>query len=371
MIGIMIILLLTSSVIMAARPSSLLDDLDRPSAHLPPWPLDEHSVRPSDLHVNRHVRHVSVNEPRLNRIASKMARKLMSPKLDQYFSQEHRFEKQLGESTWMQLITDTLPIIDTLSNYTLSNLKADVGAGITVGIQLLPKGMAYAMMAGLSKSNGVIVAFMASVLYPICGSTPFLCLGPDPVICLLISNVVQTLNFAQDDFVKVHGDCATAAAIEQIRNNPDSVCAHNYTDWEAEKQSAMAIIAAWTAFFYVVANLFNFGIASNFISKPITDAFVCSAALVIMLKQFHYCLNMTKVAGQGTFFVNLYQFSMSVSEYISEFTVHHMVASVLSLITLIILFGLHFWAHSHKKGHQIAAQVPAVLLVVLLGIGFT
>lgn len=42
-----------------------------------------------------------------------------------------------------------LPVFAWISNYTLDKLMADIVAGITIGLTVLPQGLAYAMLAGI------------------------------------------------------------------------------------------------------------------------------------------------------------------------------------------------------------------------------
>ena len=44
------------------------------------------------------------------------------------------------------------PILDWLPNYKKGYLTGDISAGLTVGIMLIPQGMAYAMIAGLPQA---------------------------------------------------------------------------------------------------------------------------------------------------------------------------------------------------------------------------
>ncbi|HBQ58176.1 MAG TPA: hypothetical protein DD671_00715, partial [Balneolaceae bacterium] len=47
------------------------------------------------------------------------------------------------------LLTKYLPILQTLREYDTQKLKADLVSGSTVGVVLIPQGMAYAVIAGL------------------------------------------------------------------------------------------------------------------------------------------------------------------------------------------------------------------------------
>ncbi len=52
-----------------------------------------------------------------------------------------------------------IPILDWLPNYNKKWLKGDISAGLTVGVMLIPQGMAYASIAGLPAVYGLLSQF--------------------------------------------------------------------------------------------------------------------------------------------------------------------------------------------------------------------
>ena len=44
-------------------------------------------------------------------------------------------------------LREVIPILNSLSNYKKDWLRGDVGAGLTVGVMLIPQGLAYASIA--------------------------------------------------------------------------------------------------------------------------------------------------------------------------------------------------------------------------------
>src|SRR5690606_27482617 len=78
-----------------------------------------------------------------------------------------------------------LPIISTLRDYSLSQLKSDVRAGINVALLDLPQGMAYALIAGLPYLMGVYASAIASFIGPVFASSRFIMLGPTNAIAVL------------------------------------------------------------------------------------------------------------------------------------------------------------------------------------------
>jgi len=78
------------------------------------------------------------------------------------------------------------PFLDWMSNYKRADLAGDVSAGITVGVMLIPQGMAYAMLAGLPPIYGLYAATIPLFIYALLGKTPQLAIGPVAVISLLV-----------------------------------------------------------------------------------------------------------------------------------------------------------------------------------------
>ena len=63
------------------------------------------------------------------------------------------------------------PIFDWLPNYKKDWLKGDIGAGLTVGVMLIPQGMAYASIAGLPPVYGLYVSIIPSLIYAVFGTS--------------------------------------------------------------------------------------------------------------------------------------------------------------------------------------------------------
>ena len=53
----------------------------------------------------------------------------------------------------------------------LNNLQGDIVAGLTVGLMVIPQGLAYAKIAGLPEQYGLYSAFMGCFIYCFFGSS--------------------------------------------------------------------------------------------------------------------------------------------------------------------------------------------------------
>ena len=80
-----------------------------------------------------------------------------------------------------------LPSISWLSNYRKENWKGDWPAGLTVGIMLIPQGMAYAMIAGLPVVYGLYAALVPQIVYGFLGTSRHLAVGPVAMDSLLVA----------------------------------------------------------------------------------------------------------------------------------------------------------------------------------------
>ena len=80
-----------------------------------------------------------------------------------------------------------LPILSWLPGYKSQFLPGDLSAGVTVGVMLIPQGMAYAMIAGLPPVYGLYAAMIPQVIYAIFGTSRQLVVGPVAMDSLLVA----------------------------------------------------------------------------------------------------------------------------------------------------------------------------------------
>lgn len=71
-----------------------------------------------------------------------------------------------------------IPLVDSLTHYKKDWLKGDVSAGLTVGVMLIPQGMAYATIAGLPAVYGLYAAIVPILIYALLGTSRQLAVGP-------------------------------------------------------------------------------------------------------------------------------------------------------------------------------------------------
>ncbi|MBT8252500.1 MAG: sodium-independent anion transporter, partial [Bacteroidia bacterium] len=85
-----------------------------------------------------------------------------------------------------------IPISEWLPAYKKSWFKGDLSAGLTVGVMLIPQGMAYASIAGLPAVYGLYASIVPLIIYAVFGTSRQLAVGPVAMVSLLTATAIGT-----------------------------------------------------------------------------------------------------------------------------------------------------------------------------------
>ncbi|MDX1672970.1 MAG: SulP family inorganic anion transporter, partial [Balneolaceae bacterium] len=84
-------------------------------------------------------------------------------------------------------ILSKLTILRWFPDYERSTLKGDLVAGLTVGVMLIPQGMAYAVLAGIPAVYGLYASLVPLLIYPLFGTSKQLSVGIVAIDMLIVS----------------------------------------------------------------------------------------------------------------------------------------------------------------------------------------
>ncbi|CAG0895126.1 unnamed protein product [Darwinula stevensoni] len=98
-------------------------------------------------------------------------------------------------------IQKRIPITKWLPQYNLKYLVCDIIAGLTVGLTILPQGLAYAKIANLPVQYGLYSGFIGCFVYLFFGSVKDVTVGPTAIICLVLGQFVNSHAFG-DQYVE-------------------------------------------------------------------------------------------------------------------------------------------------------------------------
>lgn len=149
-----------------------------------------------------------------------------------------------------------LPVLEWLPSYNSDQLKGDLSAGLTVGVMLIPQGMAYAMLAGLPPIYGLYASTLPLIIYAVLGTSRQLAVGPVAMVSLLTASSVSML-----------------------------------AETGTETYLILAIgLALMVGLIQFLLGIFRLGFLVNFLSHPVISGFTSAAALIIGISQLKHLL---------------------------------------------------------------------------------
>ncbi|KAM0726407.1 Sodium-independent sulfate anion transporter [Formica fusca] len=156
-----------------------------------------------------------------------------------------------------KLASRRIPILAWLSKYDSEKFLSDLIAGITVGLTVMPQGLAYATLAGLEPQYGLYSAFMGAIIYTIFGSCKDITIGPTALMALMTHDYVQGKNA---DFA--------------------------------------ILLAFLSGCLQLLMACLHLGVLIDFISIPVTVGFTSATSLIIVASQLKGLLGL-KISSQG------------------------------------------------------------------------
>jgi len=193
-------------------------------------------------------------------------------------------------------------------------LKADILAGITVAMVLIPQAMAYAQLAGLPPHYGLYASFMVPIVAAIFGSSKQLQNGPVAVISLM-----------------------TAAALAPLGLNTEQTIMY------------AALLALIAGGIQLILGFLRLGIMVDFLSHSVVLGFTNAAALVIASMQLGKIFGINVDTGHY-----LHDTLWNLAVAIPEKT--HLTTLLMGILAIILLILFK----------RFTPKLPGILLTVLI-----
>jgi high affinity sulfate transporter 1 len=216
------------------------------------------------------------------------------------------------------------PLPQWLASYRADWLRPDIVAGLTTGAVIIPKAMAYAMIAGLPVQVGLYTALVPMVIYAMVGTSRVLSVSTTTTLAIL-----------------------TAAQLGQVVPNGES----------AALLRASATLTLLVGAALVLAYLLRLGFVANFISEPVLVGFKAGVGLLIVVDQ------VPKILGihfpRGTFVQN-------VLSIVHDLPKTSLVTLAVGLTTILFLLGMQRFLP--KVPRPLLAATAAIAGVHLLNL---
>jgi len=221
-------------------------------------------------------------------------------------------------------LKNIFPIIEWFSNYKKDWLKGDLGAGLTVGVMLIPQGMAYASIAGMPPVYGLYASIVPIIIYAILGTSRQLAVGPVAMVSLL-----------------------TATALGSFQG------------LSVEEYITYAILLAFlVGAIQFLLGLFRLGFLVNFLSHPVVSGFTSAAALIIGLSQLKSLL--------GINIPRSHHINEILMNAFHKFDEINWISFAVGIVGILIIIGIKKLNKSLPS--QLFAVIFGILAVTLLGL---
>lgn len=218
--------------------------------------------------------------------------------------------------TWLHR---RVPITRWLPALRREDIPADLIAGVTVAVLLVPQAMAYALLAGLPPVVGLYAALIPPAMYAVFGTAPQLAVGPVAMDSLLVATAV--------------GAIATQGTGDYL--------------------ALATLLAAMVGLIQLGLGLARAGFLVNFLSKPVVSGFTSAAALIIGFSQLKHLL--------GYPLPGDHRVHLLIWTAIERSADLHAPTLALGLGALVILIALQ------KLGRRLGRTLPGPLVVVAAG----
>jgi SulP family sulfate permease len=130
-------------------------------------------------------------------------------------------------------------------------LRADIVAGVTVALVLIPQSMAYAQLAGLPAFYGLYAAFLPPIVAVAFGSSHQLATGPVAIVSLLTAAALEPIAVAGGEMYVVYA----------------------------------VLLALMVGIFQILLGMLRMGALVNFLSHSVVVGFTNAAAIIIATSQ--------------------------------------------------------------------------------------
>ena len=213
-----------------------------------------------------------------------------------------------------------LTILSWPAVYKIDSLKADILAGLTVALVLIPQSLAYAELAGLPPYYGLYAAFLPPLVAALFGSSHQLATGPVAVVSLLTATALEPL--------------ATAGSQQYI--------------------AYAILLALLVGIFQLSLGLLKLGVVVNFISHPVVNGFANAAALIIASSQLPRLLGVD-VDKAPHHYETIFRILKAAWHYT------HWPTLFMAAVAFAIMYGLK----------RLAPRIPNVIVAVVITTGFS
>ncbi|KAH7716251.1 sulfate permease family protein [Aphelenchoides avenae] len=245
--------------------------------------------------------------------------------------------------------TGFLPILDWLPNYVWrENLHGDLVAGITVGIMVVPQGMAYANLAGVPPVYGLYSCFFAAFVYMFFGTSRHVSIGTFAVSSMMVGALVSKV-FPKGTVHTVNGTSTTDLAV--INFHGRHITALDLT-------SALSLGVGLAQIIMAVCRL---SFLTEYISDALISGFTAGSAFHVFMSQVGKAMGVKTPERDGPGMI----FYMIYDDFLAAPKTNFWALGISVLGIVFLLFGKDYINPWFKRRFRV--PLPLELFLVIVG----
>lgn len=228
-------------------------------------------------------------------------------------------------------LSTLFPALRWLKLYKPTVFKEDLLAALIVLAMLVPQGMAYAMIAGLPPITGLYASILPMIIYAMFGSSPTLSIGPVALISIMTFATLEPL-YEVGSPVYIQAACLLALLVGVIS---------------------------------LLLGIFRFGFLIRLISHPVIKSFIIASALLIVLSQIKFLLDIPLEAN------NVIDFALSFYAYFKLASLQSLAFGLCAIIFLVYLpklLQLKILSQRLKSIQILNKTIPLLLVCVSIAL---
>jgi len=224
-------------------------------------------------------------------------------------------------SLWL-ILKSKFPVLEWLPKINWSSLRADVIAGLTVGVMLIPQSMSYADIAGLEYKYGMYTSVLPVITYALMGTSRQLGVGPVAMVSLLVEVGLKgqlTEEECPEYYAQLNTTHPGYVKDEELIIEQNELCPEQYAE-------LAFLTSLLVGLFQLGAGFLRLGFLVSFLAHPVISGFTSAAAIIIGLSQAQYFMG----------------YKIPKTQYVHE-TLQHLFSKIDETQIELLLLGLTWW----------------------------
>ncbi|XP_044136124.1 pendrin-like isoform X1 [Bufo gargarizans] len=243
------------------------------------------------------------------------------------------------------------PVLNWLPKYRLKEwLVHDIISGLCTGLVGTLQGLAFALLAEVPVGYGLYSSFFPILTYFFLGTSRHIAVGPFPVICLMVGQVVLAL--APDDKFII----------------ANSTWNETQIDYEA-RDAARVVISSTLCFLSGIIQLalgaLQFGFVVRYLGDPLVRGFTTAAAFQVFISQIKLIFNIPSTNYSGV--LSIVYTTIDIFANISKTNFADLTAGLITLVLCLVVKDLN---ERYKHIMRIPIPIEVILAIVATGISY-